>query len=301
MSFRIASPYVGIVLFSLFIPFACGGDSEDDGGNDKGKGGEAGDAGGDQGGSMNGGSSGSGGRGGSAGSAGRGGNAGSGGRGGSSGSAGDSGAGGDGGVGASGGVGGSDDGEAGAGGMPECPIAPDATISGTLKITTDDNFRLYVNGALIDETARLWSSPQTYTVDLYRNPSRKNVLAVEGINAAEIDGLDRGIIVDLSFDAGGGSQSVLSDTTWKLSTTLVTDWFTVAFDDSGWVAATDEGAHGIPPYYQVLGTSSAHWIWAYDGSVAASAKPNPPESVWVRKSFYVNVAGTVTSTPNPCP
>jgi hypothetical protein len=138
-------------------------------------------------------------------------------------------------------------------------------------------------------------------VTLHRNPSRKNVLAVEGINTMEISGLDRGIIVDLSFDAGAGSQSVLSDATWRLSTVLVTDWFSVAFDDSGWVAATDEGLHGITPYNDVLGVSSAHWIWAYDASGAASAKTDPPESVWVRKSFYVNAAGTVTSTPSACP
>jgi alpha-L-rhamnosidase len=170
-----------------------------------------------------------------------------------------------------------------------------------LKITADDNYRLYVNGTLIDETPRLWSSPQTYTVTLFRNPTRKNVLAVEGINTAEISGLDRGIIADLSFDAGGGAQSVLTDTTWKLSTTLVTDWFTVAFNDAAWVAATDEGAHGIVPYNMVLGTSSARWIWAYDASGDASTKTDPPESVWVRKSFYVNLAGAVTSTPNACP
>jgi hypothetical protein len=51
----------------------------------------------------------------------------------------------------------------------------------------------------------------------------------------------------------------------------------------------------------VLDVSSAHWIWAYDASVAASAKTDPPESVWVRKTFYVNAAGAVTTTPTPCP
>ena len=297
MSFRIASPYVGIVLFSLLVPVACGDDSDDDGGGGAkgGEAGEAGDGGTNQGGSSaRGGSAGSGAQGGSSG---RGGSSGSG----TGGSAGASGAGGDGGVGASGGAGGSEGGEGGAGGEPGCTILNDATITGMLKITTDDNYRLYVNGALIDETPRLWSSPQMYTVTLYRNPSRKNVLAIEGINAAEIDGLDRGIIADLSFDAGGGAQSVLTDTSWKLSTTLVTDWFSIAFNDTSWVAATDEGAHGITPYNMVLGTSSARWIWAYDANVAASAKMDPPESVFVRKSFYVNVAGTVTSTPTPCP
>ena len=294
MKLGIASPYVGIVVFSMLVPVACGDDSDDGGGGGDGASG-AGNAGETQGGSS-----------GTAGSSGTGAQGGSGGRGGSSGSggnAGESGAAGDGGVGASGGVGGEggEPGVAGAGGEPGCAIASDATVSGTLKITADDNYRLFVNGTLIDETPRLWSSPQTYTVTLYRNPTRKNVLAVEGINTAEISGLDRGIIADLSFDAGGGAQSVLTDTTWKLSTTLVTDWFTVAFNDAAWVAPIDEGAHGIPPYNAVLGTSSARWIWAYDASGDASTKTDPPESVWVRKSFYVNLAGAVTSTPNTCP
>jgi hypothetical protein len=293
MKLGIASPYVDIVVFSMLVPIACGDDSDDGGGGGDGSSG-AGSGGEEQGGSS-----------GSAGSSGSGAQGGSGGRGGSSGSGGTAGdSGGEGGVGASGGAGGSEGGEgglAGAGGEPNCPIASDATVSGTLKITADDNYRLYVNGTLIDETPRLWSSPQTYTVTLFRNPTRKNVLAVEGINTAEISGLDRGIIADLSFDAGGGAQSVLTDTTWKLSTTLVTDWFTVAFNDAAWVAATDEGAHGIVPYNMVLGTSSARWIWAYDASGDASTKTDPPESVWVRKSFYVNLAGAVTSTPNACP
>jgi hypothetical protein len=192
-------------------------------------------------------------------------------------------------------------GEGGAGGAPGCSISESETVSGTLKVTTDDNYRLYVNDALIDETARLWSSPQTYPVTLFRHPSRKNVIAIEGLNAAEIDGLDRGIIADLAFDAGGGVQSVVTDSSWKLSTTLATDWFALTFDDAAWVAATDEGAHGIAPYGAILGTSTARWIWAYDANVAATAKADPPEKVWVRKTFYVNAAGTVTTSPNTCP
>src|SRR5688572_320282 len=64
-----------------------------------------------------------------------------------------------------------------------CPIGIDATITATIKATTDDNYKLYVNGALIDDVARVWSSPQTYSnITLFRNPTRKNVIAIEGIN-----------------------------------------------------------------------------------------------------------------------
>jgi hypothetical protein len=300
MNFRTASPLLVIVTLAASVPTACGGDSNGAGGDgdseagsdqggSSGKGGSAGRSGAGQGGSS-----------GQGGSAGRGGSSGQGGTAARGGSAGDSGAAGDGGVGANGGAGG-DAGEGGAGGAPSCPIADDATVSGTLRITTDDNFRLYVNGQLIDETPRVWSSPQTYTVPLFRNPTRKNVLAVQGINTAEISGLDRGIIADLSFDAGAGAQSVVTDATWRLATSLATNWFTVAFDDSAWVDAIDEGAHGIAPYGGVLGTSSARWIWAYNSNVDAAQKADPPENVWVRKSFYVNLSGAVTGSPSACP
>jgi hypothetical protein len=295
MNFRTASPLLVIVTLAASVPTACGGDSDGAAGDGDS---EAGSGGSEGGSSGKGGTAGKGGAG-NGGSAGQGGTAGRGGTAGQGGSAGDSGAG-DGGVGANGGAGG-DPGEGGAGGAPTCPIADEATIMGTLKITADDNYRLYVNGQLIDETPRIWSSPQTYTVPLFRNPTRKNVLAVQGINTAEISGLDRGIIVDLSFDAGAGTQSVLSDATWKLATALATNWFTVAFDDSAWVAAIDEGAHGIAPYGGVLGTSTARWIWAYDSNVDAAQKTDPPENVWVRKSFYLNLSGTVTGAPTACP
>ncbi len=291
------SPLVCLFFLTALMPSACGdSDEQGDGGSGKGGGDEGGN---DQGGSDAGGT---GARGGTGGSAAVGGTSGAAGTGGTSGAGGTSGEGGEGGVGASGGEAGASGGEAGsgAGGAPTCPFRTDDTVSGTLKITTDDNFRLYVNGTLIDETPRLWFSPQTYMVNVFRHPSRKNVIAVEGINNAEIDGLDRGIVLDLSFDAGAGPQSVLSDTTWKLSTMLETNWFEVAFVDTAWVAATDEGAHGIMPYGNILGTSSARWLWSYDANISAASKPTT-ETIWIRKTFYVNGSGLVSTAGSACP
>ena len=296
------SSFVCLLALSALISSACG-DSDEQGDGGSSTGGDEGGSDGQGGSGDTGGTPVTGGSSGTSGASGRGGTSGASGASGTSGEGGISGEAGGGGVGASGGEGGASGGlagEAGGGGAPECPFATDATISGTLRITTDDNFRLYVNGVLIDETPRLWSSPQTYTVNVFRHPSRKNVLAVEGINNAEIDGLDRGVIVDLSFDAGGGAQSVLTDATWKLSTTLATDWFAVDFVDTAWVAATDEGAHGIAPYGAILGTSSARWLWSYDSNVSAASKPTT-EQVWVRKTFYVGASGVVSANPAACP
>jgi hypothetical protein len=182
----------------------------------------------------------------------------------------------------------------------QCPIADSATFTATMKLTTDDNYKVYVNGTLVDDVARVWSDPQTYSITLFRNPTRKNVIAVEGINTAKIDGLDRGVLVDIAYTEASVPRSIVSDTSWKISSTMVASWFDVAFDDSAWTAAVDEGAHGIAPWGMVFGTSDAHWLWAFDSSGAASAKADV-ESVWLRKTFYVDLAGAPTSTPNACP
>jgi hypothetical protein len=296
MNFRSISSLLALSCLVALVPSACGGDSNENGDSDGGSGdaGEGGTSGQGGSGGNKGGTSGQSGSAGKGGSSGKGGTTSTGGRGG------DAGAGADGGL---GGVGGEPGGagEGGAGGEPGCTIASNATVPGTLRITADDNFRLYVNGTLIDEMARIWSSPQTYTVLVFRHPSQKNVIAVEGINTQEISTLDRMIVADLSFDTGTSLQSVVTDTTWKLSTASATNWFAVDFNDAAWGAAFDEGAHGITPYGNILGASSARLIWAYDSNVDAAAKPDPPEHVFARKSFYVNVAGTVTTAPGTCP
>jgi hypothetical protein len=287
-----------------FLPIACRDDdpkeSEDDGGSGGAR--PSGGAGGKP----------SGGRTGTAGSAGNGGGEGgvgnAGGRAsGDAGGAGDAGASGasTGGAGAggatagSGGDGGQVTGGSGGAGEP-CPFEVDATINATIRTTTDDNYHLYVNGALIDDAERVWSQPQTYSVALFRHPKRENVLGIRGTNTLKIDGLDRGIILDLSFGDGGDAQTVVTDASWKLSTMLESEWFTLGFDDSSWLFATEEGAHGIAPYGAVLGTSSATWIWSYDANVAASEKPEL-EQVWVRKTFYIDAAGRVSDEPTACP
>jgi hypothetical protein len=203
--------------------------------------------------------------------------------------------------GASAGVGG-EGGQArgGSGGTGEpCPFEAGATIRATIRTTTDDNYHLYVNGALIDDVERLWSQPQTYSVDLFRHPDRKNVIAIQGTNTLKIDGLDRGVLLDLSFGDGNAGQTVVTDTSWKLSTTLESEWFTLGFDDSSWLFATEEGTHGIAPYAAVLGTSSAKWIWSYDANIPAGEKP-ALEQIWVRKTFYIDADGRVSDEPAVC-
>jgi hypothetical protein len=190
-----------------------------------------------------------------------------------------------------------------------CPVPLDATVSATMTITADDHFKLYVNGAIIDETARTWSSVQTYALTLFRHPTRKNVIAIEGINAAKIDGFDRGIVADLALSEsvpGAGTSNpsspvrIVTDATWKVATTLAAGWNTVAFDDTAWNAATAQGTNGMGPWGAVLGPSSASWIWSYASSGSAASKTTT-ETIYVRKSFYFTRDLVVSTAPSACP
>jgi hypothetical protein len=181
-----------------------------------------------------------------------------------------------------------------------CPIAHDATLSATLNITADDQYRLYVNGTLIDGTPRLWTFSQQYAVQLFRDPSRRNAIAIEATNTMKIDGLDRGVIVDLSVDTQGGEQILVTDSSWLISTKQVAGWTDPDFEAVGWASAVSEGPHGIRPWGSVFDTSDAQWIWSYDSDRASASKAEL-ETIWLRRSFYLGVDGTIEDSPEECP
>jgi hypothetical protein len=183
-----------------------------------------------------------------------------------------------------------------------CTIALDAVVAGTIRTSGDDNFELYVNGELVKSFTGLWSEPQTDEVKLLRHPSKKNVIAVRGTNVAKVDGLDRMIIVDLTFDAGGGEKHVVTDESWLRGPGgLETNWFAIDFAEANWTAATVVGNHGDAPWGSLFGTSGAKFIWSYhSGMVDQTTKPDA-ETVWFRRSFYVDLAGAPAVTPASCP
>lgn len=185
-----------------------------------------------------------------------------------------------------------------------CMIADDATIAAKVLLTADDKKALYVNGQLIvDDTTNLWSTPTSHDVTLALRPGRKNVIAIAASNEQEISGLDRGLLVDLTFGPDGAKTHIVSDATWRVTSTEKTGWFDVAFDDSSFVAPVDQGKVGIAPWGGLGGAfdATAGWIWAYDSSVAADQKPDPPEKLYARKTFYFDVAGKVSAAPTTCP
>lgn len=181
-----------------------------------------------------------------------------------------------------------------------CPIANDATIAATIEMSVDDNFKLYVNGALAHEFAGTWNNVQTVNVMLNRNPTKKNVIAVEGVNAAKISGLDRMIIGELVYTVDATEHKIVTDATWTRGTTLTAGWEAVDFAETGWAAATVEGNHGDPPYGGILGASDAKFIWSYDSAAVDEATKPTTETVYFRKTFYVSQTGAPLSAPGAC-
>jgi hypothetical protein len=178
-----------------------------------------------------------------------------------------------------------------------CPIGLDDTVAATITMTADDNYRLFVNGMLVDETPRVWHEVQRYaSVPIFRHPSRRNVVAIEGINLFRIDGRDRGVIAQLALPSG---RTLVTDGTWRTSTSLAGAWTAVDFDASAWSAPFDEGVDGIDPWGNLLG-SSAHWLWSYDSNIPATAKPEE-EHVAFRRAFFLDLDGAIQDEPGPCP
>jgi hypothetical protein len=188
---------------------------------------------------------------------------------------------------------------------PACPIAADETFDATLKISVDDKFKLHVNGTLVKEFDGTWGNVQTETIKLKKSPLQKNVIAVEGINAMNAGGLDRMIVVDITWtvgDAGATEHHVVTDSTWKRG--AVPDggtWTAIDFAETGWEPSTEEGTNGGTPYGAILGTSTAKYIWSYDSATVDVGSKPANETVYFRKSFWVDKDGAPQTTPQACP
>jgi hypothetical protein len=154
--------------------------------------------------------------------------------------------------------------------MPVCPIGIDDTAPAVLRVTADDDRQVYLNELLVDDLnpSRTWGTISVLSVDLYRHPARENVIAVRAENYYRIDGLDRGLLLDLT--------------------------------DSVWVAPVQEIQHSGGVYGAIFGTSSAWWIWLYDANIAASMKPIT-ETMLARRRFYILMDGSFSDTAGTCP
>ncbi len=206
---------------------------------------------------------------------------------------------------ADGGMGGfSDGGMAGEAGAiaidPACSTIPvDETLAARLRVTADNECDVYLNGVLVGSTTN-WQSAVTFDVEVFVHPGRANVIAISGTNTSSQDGNDRGIIGELTVTEGSDVLAlVVTDASWRVSTTEETGWEDVEFDDSGWIAATELAPNGSAPWGDVMSSTTAMWIWSAPIPNSTSDKPNL-ETAWVRRVFYFTADGIPTTDPG-CP
>jgi putative heme-binding domain-containing protein len=101
---------------------------------------------------------------------------------------------------------------------------------GTLDITADDAFRVWVNGTEIGSGDR-WQ--RVYQFDVMKQLVHgKNVVAVEAKNNHPSPA---GLLVRLAYVPNGMSKlAMVSDGSWKASKTAPAGWQQVGFDDGAW-------------------------------------------------------------------
>jgi hypothetical protein len=150
-------------------------------------------------------------------------------------------------------------------------VVPDGRIG--IAITADDVDYVYFNGTYLGNSSA-WTELKYYTPTL--RPGL-NVIAAKVVDT----GGYAGFLAAMKW-AGG---SIVSDASWKVSTTLADGWNSLTFDDSGWVSATTHGVYGTGPWGAgvsgFLGGTGAQWIWTpnyYNGD----------RELYVRYSFYVD-------------
>ena len=119
-----------------------------------------------------------------------------------------------------------------------------------VKVQCDDQATDYIDGAEVARTGHwkeIWNGQIT--------DDRNHLLAVECYNY-----LDRGFIMASVGDPTAATDDswavlpVVSDMAWRCSSTFVSDWYGVAFDDSSWNSAYEIGPTGFE-------TNAKH-IWA---------------------------------------
>ncbi len=152
--------------------------------------------------------------------------------------------------------------------------------------TADDELEVFLNGALVI-TAIDWHTGSKADVTS-KLVVGENVIAIRAQNA---DASPAGAIAKLDFTTAKGSQSIVTDSSWKGADKGLKDWNKVGFDDSKWSAVKSLGKLGIEPWGNVLGA-------AIPAGVADPAAPKPvankraatsAESLFVAKDFQVEL------------
>jgi len=114
-----------------------------------------------------------------------------------------------------------------------------AVAAARLGLLFDDGGTVYVNGVLVEHQSRSDGVETVLERDLKANlRSGRNVLAIELENGSGPSGV---VFYGEIRQANGKVVRLHSDTGVRSSATASEKWFLTDFDDSGWVAARDQG------------------------------------------------------------
>ncbi|PFH49028.1 carbohydrate-binding module family 67 protein [Amanita thiersii Skay4041] len=120
--------------------------------------------------------------------------------------------------------------------------------SGTIIISTDNEYTLFVNGRRVG-SGNNWQVAQRWVFDL--PPVDRVEIAVYARNL----GGPAGVIAAARFDTAGNgcsnSVTFYSDGSWKANRGTPPGFERFGYDDSRWPAATVEGPYGRPPWGRI--------------------------------------------------
>lgn len=145
---------------------------------------------------------------------------------------------------------------------PEAPAEPRAfrktfvtptgktAQSATILITVDDDFTLYVNGALLGSPESAdWQTALIFYPGL--DPA-SNLFAIRADNLPDAtSGGDSpaGLLATIRITyTDGSTDTIVSDTTWLVNKTVSDGFELPSTDDSSWPNATSQGAYGVSPW-----------------------------------------------------
>ncbi|KAG6852856.1 hypothetical protein C0991_008549 [Blastosporella zonata] len=132
------------------------------------------------------------------------------------------------------------------------PSGLSATAADIL-ITVDNGYSLYVSGQLVGSSSSTqmdgWEISERYHVSL--SPG-SIVFAIEGINENDVNtGAETyaGVLAAIRIIHSDGSTATLtSDTSWRATANIPTNFQQPALDDSSWGSAVSFGQYGVDPW-----------------------------------------------------
>jgi alpha-L-rhamnosidase len=120
-------------------------------------------------------------------------------------------------------------------------------------VTADNSFKMFLNGRRIHNGSNFKEASAINVKEQLLKG--RNVLAIEATNEGTAPN-PAGVLAVLKLQfADGSPTTIVSDGTWRTSTTATPDWMNVDFNAEGWQIVQVLGVYGINPWGKVNVTS----------------------------------------------